>query len=200
MTCINPFNAYQAPFYNEKTGVDKLRNVSKFSHWKALICTLEPDSLSAVLPGSGGEEGRSPGVCVQSGEADVSYLAHHWGISQSPRQRWLLGFLTGWGTSLKGTERWHNFPLSGLFLFSQGLLPSSLSQHLNPHCTRIKMSLPFKHQLRLTIGAVFQPQGRGSAWSSPVWSTMAGWAEQALSPLSTQCFCPSVHPSKLSIQ
>ena len=82
----------------------------------------------------------------------------------------------------------------------QCLLLSSLSHQLNPFCAWLKVSLPFKHQLRLATRAVLQSQGDSMTCPPHLVSYGWGWGDQARSPFPTQCFCTSVHPSKTSIQ
>ena len=74
-------------------------------------------------------------------------------------------------------KSWSDLPHPALFCFSPCLLPSYLSQQLHSLYTHISIFLPFKHQLRPAMGAVFQSRGRKSNWCTPIQSTCGGVTE-----------------------
>ena len=89
----------------------------KVSYGKGLIWTFEPDSLFLLCYKASVVSRRGGVGCVFNQKRLSVTSLPTGGVSWSPKQQWLLGFMTDWSKSLKGTKRWYDLPHSSLFLF-----------------------------------------------------------------------------------
>lgn len=99
------------------------------------------------------------------------------GVFLEPKAGVAAGLLHSLEQEAERHKSWSDLPHPALFCFSPCLLPSYLSQQLHSLYTHISIFLPFKHQLRPAMGAVFQSRGRKSDWCTPIQSTCGGVTE-----------------------
>ena len=152
----------------------QVKQCAQASHGKALIWTLGPDSFFPLWARLHGEEGREVGGVCSVRRVTLLTIA---GVFLEPKAGVAAGLLHSLEQEAERHKSWSDLPYPALFCFSPCLLPSYLSQQHHSLYTHISIFLPFKHQLRPAMGAVFQSRGRKSDWCTPIQSTWGGVTE-----------------------